>query len=146
MKKVIQLIAAIKTVAMFAFTGGMMLSVFASMFLGKESISIDHIWQIIFLSLIYGSLQFFAFSENTLGRMRTTGRMALLGVSMLAVFVLFALIFEWFPVQNPINWLIFVGLYIATFFGAVLAFRTAFRLGGMKYNELLTAYKAHSES
>jgi len=146
MKRTIQIIAAIKTIAMFAFTGGIMLSVFASMLLGRDSISISSIWQIIFLSLIYGSLQLAAFSENTLGRMRTTGRMTLLGLSMLAILSAFALIFEWFPVQIPANWLIFAGLYVVVFFGAVLAFRIVFRLGGIKYNELLIAYNARHEN
>jgi len=145
MKRAIQLIAAIKTVAMFAFTGGVMLIVFASMFLGRDSISIGHIWQIILLSLIYGSLQFIAFSDNILENMNTTGRMALLGLSMMAVLAAFALIFEWFPAQSPVNWLIFAGLYAIVFFVAVLAFRLVFRLGGMKYNELLIAYKARHE-
>jgi len=146
MKRAIQIIAAIKTIAMFASTGAMMLSVFVSMFLGRDSIPINYIWQIIFLSLIYGSLQLIAFSESTLGNMNTTGRMTLLGVSMLIVLAAFALIFGWFPIQNPVNWLIFIGLYAAVFFGAVLAFRIVFRLGGMKYNELLVAYKARHEN
>jgi len=146
MKKVIQIITAIKTIAMFASTGGLMLSVFVSMFLGRDSIPISHIWQIVFLSLIYGSLQFITFSENALRSMSTFGRMALLGLSMLAVLAAFALIFGWFPAQNPLNWLIFAGLYSAVFFIAVLVFRLAFRLGGMRYNELLIAYKARHES
>ena len=146
MKRTIQIIAAIKTIAMFAFTGGIMLSVFASMLLGRDSISLSSIWQIIFLSLIYGSLQLAAFSETMLGRMRTTGRMTLLGLSMLAILSAFALIFEWFPVQIPANWLIFAGLYVVVFFGAALAFRIVFRLGGIKYNELLIAYNARHEN
>ena len=146
MKKVIQLIAAIKMVGMFAFTGGVMLTLFASMFLGRDSIYISHIWQIIVLSLIYGSLHFIAFSESMPWNITTTGRMALLGVSMLAALAAFAFIFGWFPAQNPINWLIFAGLYAVIYFTAILVFRLVFRLGGMKYNELLIAYKARHES
>ena len=146
MKKAIRIIAAIKTVAMFAFTGAVMLTVFVSMFLGRDSISISYIWQIIFLSLIYGSLQLLAFSESTLGSIGTTGRMTLLGLSMLVVLAAFALIYRWFPVQNPVNWLIFAGLYAAIYFIAVLAFRFAFKLGGIKYTELLIAYKARHEN
>jgi len=146
MKRAIQVIAAIKTISMFASTGAMMLTVFVSMFMGRDSIPISFIWQIIFLSLIYGSLQFIAFSENTLGSMSTTGRMALLGVLMLVALAAFALIFGWFPAQNPANWLIFAGLYAAIFFIAILVFRIVFKLGGMKYNELLIAYKTRHEN
>ena len=146
MKKAIQLIAAIKTIAMFASTGGIMLTVFVSMFLGRDSIPLSYIWQIIFLSLIYGSLHYITFSENTLKNISSAGRMALLGVSMLLALAAFALIFEWFPTQNPVNWLIFAGLYAAVYFIAVLVFRIVFRLGGMRYDELLVAYKTRHEN
>ena len=137
---------AIKTIAALAFTGGVMLVTVASMFLGEGSIPVGYIWQMIFLALIYSGLQLFAFSENTLGRMRTPGRMAFLGVSMMAVFAVFALIFGWFPAQSLMNWLIFIGVYAAIFFIALFTLRTVFRLGGMKYNDLLTAYKARHQS
>lgn len=146
MKRFLQLVAAIKTMAAFAFTGGVMLVTVLSMVLGKESIPIRFVWQMIFLALIYGCLQLLAFSENTFRRINTPGRMAFLGISMLAVLIVFALIFQWFPAQNLTNWLVFVGLYIAVFFITVIALRTVFRLGGMKYNELLIAYKVRREN
>ncbi|MDL2232752.1 hypothetical protein LJC63_04130 [Ruminococcaceae bacterium OttesenSCG-928-L11] len=146
MKRFFQLIMAIKTTAAFAFTGGIMLLTVGTMLYGRDSISVSLIWQIIFLALIFGCLQFVTFSENTLGRMGTPGRMTVLGVSMLMVLAVFALIFRWFPMQSLVNWLVFIGLYVVAFLIATLALHTVFRLGGMKYNELLVAYKARRES
>ncbi len=145
MKKFIQFVAAIKTMASFAFTGGMMLVTVAAMLFGKDAIPVGIVWQVVFLSLIYGALQFLAFSDSVFPRMRTVGRMAFLGASMLAALVAFALAFRWFPAGNPLNWLAFIGLYAAVFAVAAVALRIVFRLGGIRYDELLGAYKARQQ-
>ena len=142
MRKFIQIVAAIKLTAAFAFAGQMGLVTVASMFLGRDSIPIGYIWQMIFISLIYGSLQLIAFSENLFKQMKTLGRMAFLGISMLAALALFAVAFQWFPAQNLRCWLIFIGLYAAVAMIAPFAFRFVFWLGGMRYDEMLTAYKS----
>ena len=142
MKKFIPFVAAIKTTASFAFAGGMMLVTVASMLSGKITIPAGIIWQVVFLSLIYGTLQFLAFSDSVFPHMRTAGRMAFLGASMLAVLAAFALAFRWFPAGNPLNWLVFICLYAAGFAAAAVALRIVFRLGGIRYDELLGAYKA----
>lgn len=146
MKKFMQLVAAVKTSASFAFTGGIMLVTVASMFLGRDAVSVGLIWQAIFLSLIFGALQFIAFSDRAFPRMGTPGRLLFLGASMLAVLAVFALVFRWFPLGNMINWLIFAGLYIAVFAVASIALRIVFRVGELKYNELLAAYKSRQDS
>ena len=140
MKKFMQFIAAVKTVAALAFTAQIMFVTVVSMFFGREGVPISYIWQMIFLALIYGCLQLAVFSENYFRRMGTTGRMALLGVSMFVALSGFAVIFQWFPALNLANWLIFAGLYTAAFLIAAFALRTVFRLGGLKYTQMLTLY------
>ena len=142
MKKFMQLIAAVKAVASLAFTALIMIATVASMIFGRDSLPIGYIWQAIFLALIYGIVQLIAFSENYFKQMKTLGRMAILGVSMFVALAAFAIMFRWFPVQSLENWLIFIGLYAAAFLIAVFALRTVFRLGGIKYNQMLAAYKA----
>lgn len=142
MKKFIQLIAAVKTVASLAFTAGIMLVTVGAMFLGKDTIPLGLIWQAVFLALIFGGLQLLAFSDNAFARAGTPGRMAFLGVSMLAVLALFALAFKWFPAGSITNWLIFIGLYAAVFAIATIVLRLVFRMGGLKYDEMLSAYKS----
>lgn len=145
MKKFMQLIAAIKSIAALAFTGGIMLVTVASMLLGKEFVSVGIIWQTIFLALIYGVLQYIAFSENVFARMRTPGRMTILSLSMLIALAAFAIVFQWFPIGNIINWLIFLGIYCVVFVVATIALRIVFHVGELKYNNLLAAYKARQE-
>ena len=142
MKKFMQTIAAVKAVASLAFTAQIMLVTVASMLFSRESVPISFIWQMIFLALIYGCLQLAAFSENYFKRMKTPGRMTFLGLSMFAALAVFAIIFHWFPMQNLLNWLIFIGLYAAVFLIAAFALRTVFRLSGIKYNQMLAVYQA----
>lgn len=146
MKKIIQLIAAIKSVAAFAFTAGIMLITVATMIVGEDSISISIIWQVTFLALIFGALQLLAFSETVFRQMNTRGRMTFLCISMFVVLALFALAFRWFPAESIINWLIFIGLYGGGFAIAVTALRIVFHIGGLKYDELLMTYKSRNNN
>ncbi len=146
MKRFLQFIMAIKTTAALAFTAEVMLVTVVSMIIGRDGIPVSYIWQMIFLALTFSKIQYFVFSENTLGDMKTTGRMALLEGAMLAVLAVFAFAFRWFPAERVTNWLIFIGVYAALFHIAAFALRIVFRLGGMKYNELLIAYNARRES
>ena len=143
MKKFMQFVAAVKAVATLAFAAQIMIVTVLNMLLGRDNILIAHVWQMMFLSLIYGCLQLLAFSDNYFKDMKTPNRIALLGVSMLVVLAVFAVIFNWFPTQNPINWLIFAGLYIIFFLVCVFALRTVFRLSGIRYNQMLAAYNAN---
>ena len=145
MKRFMQFIAAIKSVAALAFTALIMLATVLSMLFGRDGIPISYIWQMIFISLIYSCIQFAVFSESYFMKMKTTGRTTILGVSMLLVLSVFAIAFQWFPVQDPMNWVIFVGSCAAVFVIAVVALRTVFRLGGIKYDQMLAVYKANRE-
>ena len=145
MKTIIQSITAIKATASLAFTAQIMIFTVVSMIFSRQSIPIGYIWQMMFLSLIYGAVQLLAFSENYFKKMKTLGRISITGTTMFAVLALFAFTFKWFPIYSLINWLIFVGLYAVFFLVAVFALRTAFRLSGIKYNQMLAAYKAGND-
>ena len=146
MKKLILFFTGMKVIGAFAFTGQMMFFTVASMFFGRESISIGYIWQMIVLAMIYACLHIHAFSEHESKKLSKNSQLAVLGVPMLLVISAFAYFFQWFPSSNPVNWLIFVGIYTAVFLIAIFAFRIAFRVTGLKYNDLLAAYKANNQS
>ena len=132
--------------ASLAFAAGIMLVTVAFMILGRDVISISIVWQAIFLALIFGVLQFLAFSDKTFPRMRTFGRMSFLSISLLVMLAIFALVFKWFPANSILNWLIFIGAYAAFFTVAAVALRIVFRVGELKYDELLTAYKTRQNN
>ena len=146
MKSFFQFVAAIKTMASLAFAAGIMLVTVAFMILGRDVISIGIVWQAIFLALIFGILQLLAFSDKTFPRMRTFGRMLFLSISLLVILAIFALVFKWFPANSIVNWLIFIGAYAAVFTVAAVALRIVFRVGELKYDELLAAYKTRQNN
>ena len=145
MKKFLQYIAAVKAVAALAFAAQAMLVTVVAMFLGWGSIPISYIWQMIGLALLYGCLQHIAFVDHEGKHRRTAGRLVFLGCSMFIALVGFALVFQWFPAQSPIHWLAFAGLYALAFLTAVFTLRLVFRLGGIRYDQMLAAYKANRE-
>jgi hypothetical protein len=145
MKKFLWLSIAIKAPAAMMFTGAIMWITVLKTFLGEPAISVDFIWQLIFLSLIFGALHLLAFSENTLGRMGTTGRIAFLGLTMLAVLVVFALVFRWIGGNNAMSWPVFIGAYVLIYLAVTVAERILFRLGGKRYHDMLTTYQARRE-
>ena len=142
MKNFMQSLAAVKAAASLAFTAMIMIVTVISMIFGRAGVPIGYIWQMIFLALIFGLVQLIALSENCFKHMKTPGRMTVIGIAMLAALAIFALIFQWFPTGIPVNWLIFVGLYAAVFLIAVFTLRAVFRLSGVKYNQMLAAFKA----
>jgi hypothetical protein len=145
MKKFLWTVVAIKAPAVFMFTGAIMWLTVMKTFWGEDTIPVDFIWQLIFLSLIFGALHLLAFSENTLGRTGTPGRIAFLGLTMLAALVVFALVFHWLGENNAMSWLVFIGAYVLIYLAVNVVERILFRLGGKRYHDMLTTYKARQE-
>lgn len=145
MKKFMQFIAAVKAIAALAFTAQIMLAVVASMLLRRDAVPIGIIMQMMFLALIFGCAHLFVFAEGNFKQLKTPGRLAVLGAIMFAALAGFAAAFSWFPAQNPLNWLVFAGIYAAAFLIAVIALRTVFRLSGVKYNRMLAIYNAEND-
>jgi hypothetical protein len=145
MKKIMQFIVSVKLIAAFAFSAQIMLVTVACMWFGGDSIPVGYIWQMIFLALIFGCLHIHAFSEHESNK-SMSARLAILGAPMLLTLCAFAYFFRWFPVNVPANWLIFIGAYIAVFLVAVFVLRAVFRIGGVKYDVLLDAYKARRDN
>jgi len=146
MKKLMQLIAAIKAIASLAFAALIMAVTVVSMLYGRDSVPISYIWQAIFLALIYGCVQFIAFSESCFTRMRSIGRLAILALSMFTALAVFAVMFRWFHIHSLMNWLVFAGLYVVVFAVATFTLRTVFRLSGIKYNQMLAAYNGSHDN
>jgi len=72
--------------------------------------------------------------------------MSFLSISLLVILAIFALVFKWFPANSIVNWLIFIGAYAAVFTVAAVALRIVFRVGELKYDELLAAYKTRQNN
>jgi cation transporter-like permease len=110
--------------------------------LAPLGLTYNAVLQIAGLSIIIAAISAFLFSEQFFYKMRFFWRINLLLLMVMIVVSLFAVIFKWFPVNNPKVWLQF---FISTFVFSLISIGLSLvklKLEGKKYNELLESYKA----
>jgi len=113
-------------------------SLFAS---GGASLLFIVILQIAGFSLIVAFFSILFISQRFIEKMRFWLRILLLFISALVTFSIFAVIFKWFPIDDPLAW---VGFLISTFICFCISLGLTFlkfKLESKKYNELLARFK-----
>jgi len=93
-------------------------------------------------SVILAVISTFLFSEQIFYRMRFLLRIVIFLLMTLIVFSLFAVIFKWLPVNEPMSWLLFFLSTLVCFFISTGLTIVKQKLEGKKYNKLLESYKA----
>ncbi len=134
--------AAVKSFGAMVFAGLIIVyTVFGGWFFGVKSIPLPLVWQALFIAFIAAALHYLAFCEHLIHTASFGHRLVLFGLPLLLVVCAFAYFGGWFPVQELVNWLAFIGLYVL-FFGIVTAvMKLYFRFTGMKYAEVLSVYQ-----
>ena len=110
--------------------------------LAPLGLAYNAVLQIAALSVIIAVISTFLFSEQVLYKMRFFWRINLFLLMVMIVVTLFAVVFKWFPVNEPVVWLQF---FISTFIFSLISVGLSFaklKLEGKKYNKLLEKYKA----
>jgi len=110
--------------------------------LAPLGLAYNAVLQIAGLSIIIAALSTFLFSEQFFYKMRFFWRINLFLLMVMIVVSSFAVIFKWFPMNQPVVWLQF---FISTFvfsLGSVGLSLVKLKLEGKKYNKLLESYKA----
>ena len=119
------------------------LPVVCSLFaLAPFGLAYNAVLQIAGLSAIIAVISSFLFSERFFYQMRFFWRINLFLLMVMIVVSLFAVIFKWFPMNEPVVWLqffIFTLVFSLISIGLSLA---KLKLEGKKYNKLLESYKA----
>ncbi|MDR0877891.1 MAG: hypothetical protein LBN21_07545 [Treponema sp.] len=109
---------------------------------GSAGISYSIIFQIAGFSFILAIIKVFLFSELFFVKMRFLWRTFLLFLATVLTFSIFAVIFNWFQVNEPLTWL---GFFISTSVCFSVSFCLTLlklKLEGRKYDKLLANYKA----
>jgi hypothetical protein len=140
MKRVLEIILAIKSSAAMAFTGCIMLYVVVGMFFGLSALTFGLVWQFLAVSLICAGLQFIFFAEQVIKKMHYAWRSALFFVCFYVLLAAFAIGFAWFPFKIS-SFLVFTLIYFAIFFILLGVFEAYFHIAGIRYNQQLDAYK-----
>ena len=103
------------------------------------------VFELLGLSVGATLLQFVCFSGKVIKKMRYSVRMLVFSIPMFGVAGLCAVLFRWFPIQDPWAWISFAAFYLLGFIGITLGFEIYYWATGRKYNGLLGQYKAGKE-
>lgn len=142
MKKLVEIIVAVKYTAGMAFTGMIaMYLVFSDWLMGEVAIPHTIVWQALFLALLLGVQQFVCFTDYVLKNASNKKRLVLFSIKFYITISIFAVLFHWFPL-TPANWLLFTGIFLAVFVIVAAVFSIYFKITGNKYNQMLDAYRS----
>lgn len=144
MKKFIETVAIIKSIAGMVFAGQVILFVVIGSFFGLSSISFSFIWQALAIALITGVLQFVAFTEAVIKRIKYSLRLVIFAMPLFIILAFFAVLFHWFPLSIG-AWLTFSMIFLFVFGAITAVFELYSRITGKRYNEKLNAYRHKSE-
>jgi len=110
--------------------------------LAPLGLTYNAVLQIAGLSTIIAVISAFLFSERFFYKMRFFWRINLLLLMVMIVVSLFAVVFKWFPMNQPAVWLQF---FISTFIFSLVSIGLSLvklKMEGKKYNRLLEGYRA----
>lgn len=100
------------------------------------------LWQLLILSFVVGILQWIAFDEDVIKKMKYVYRNIIFLIPFFAILSGSAFIWNWFDTTKLSYWLIFIGIFILAYIGISIGFLIYFKITGQKYNEKLEEYKA----
>ena len=108
---------------------------------GGNGLPYGVIFQIAGFSFILALFLILVISDRYIKKMRFWLRIILLFIFAIITFSAFAVIFKWFPVNDPLAWLgFFISVFICFVFSLGLTF-IKFKIERKKYNTLLENYK-----
>jgi len=145
MKKIIEISVAIKGIAAMVFAGQIFLYLIVGSFFGLVSIDFSIIWQAMAVAVITAVLQYIAFTEEVIKKMRYSLRLIVFSIPLYAILAALAIVFRWFPF-NIYAWLTFTLIFLIIFGALNAAFAIYTKITGKKLNESLNAYNRKSAS
>lgn len=115
--------------------------VIISLFLKDETVPTSMIWQFLLISFVCAVLQWFAFSEDVIKKMKYVYRNILFLAPFFILLSGAAYLWSWFDTTQIIQWSLFALIFLLTFIGISIGFSIYFKVTGQKYNEKLEQYK-----
>lgn len=141
MKNLIKIIGQIPKYTSYSFSMSMVVFLIVGSITRIQEISINRIIQLGVICIIASVLQMIAFSNIVIKKLAYTKRLALFMFPFLAVITAFAIKYNWFPLENIISWIIFIGIFITCFMVSAILFEIHFKITGDKYTGVLNEYK-----
>gem|GEM_PF-348653 len=133
-------------IAALVFSSSIIICAIITLITGATAIPISTVASFLIVSSVGAFIQFFAFSNRIIKKMHYTMRMIVFTVLFFIMLAINAIYFEWFPIQNSIFWLTFVGIFLVIFIVMIIGFEIYYRAMGKKYDGLLGQYRKHKEA
>ena len=146
MKNFLEGVLEWKTWAALCFSGATVLYIVIAAFLGQSEIAILDMVSLLIIASIGTFIQYLAFGPRIIKRMRYALRMVVFAAPFLALLLIAAYSFAWFPSENRVYWLAFIGIYFVAFLGMTVSFEIYFKATGKKYDGLLGQYRKRQEA
>lgn len=120
----------------------MMIVFFSMAFInGVEKISVCRIGQLLAIAILGGSLIIIAFSDIFLKKIPYIFRICTFIVPFFFISLVFALSFSWISVENLINWIVFIAIFLFCFLSSIIIYLITVKIKGKEYTEKLIEYQ-----
>lgn len=120
----------------------MMIVFFSMAFInGVEKISVCRIGQLLAIAILGGSLIIVAFSDIFLKKISYIFRICTFIVPFFFISLVFALSFSWISVENLINWIVFIAIFLFCFLSSIIIYLITVKIKGKEYTEKLIEYQ-----
>jgi len=145
MKNFLEGVLAWKTAAALMFSASVVLCTVILFLTGADAVPIPVLASMLLVSMGGTFLQLLAFTDRIIKKLRYTLRMVVFAVPFLALLAANAYFFRWFPTENTMYWLTFIGVFLVVFLGGTAAFEIYFHVMGKKYDGLLGQYRKQKD-
>lgn len=145
MKKFWAVAMALKERTAMIYTGAMCFYLFFLFVFQWESVPLHMLFSMLLVSIAAALMQILAFSNLILKKLSYTWRLVVFAIPFGAVLTACAVVFRWFPIENPGAWITFGVIFVVIFVLCMAGFELYFRLSGRKYDDKLDWYKKNRE-
>lgn len=131
----------IKMVTTMFFTSEVIIYTLIAPFLGVNNISLELIWQMVFIAVILTFLQYLIYVTRVLQNIKTWIKVIIHYILLLILGYGCAKIFNWFDTQNIKNIIVSISIFTVSFTlftGSIIMYN---KLAGDMFNEKLRIYK-----
>lgn len=145
MKKWFQRSTEWKMGASFSYSVAVLIYAVVTLLFGEKSVSVTVLFELLALCLAGSLLQYVAFTDAVIKKMRYSLRMVVFSLPFLALMTLCAVVFDWFPKSEPFAWATFFITFVLVLAVFTAGFEIYYRASGRRYDGLLGEYRAKKE-
>lgn len=143
MKKIINAFFKVCIITCYMLTTSIFCALFINLSAGQNQFSNKSILQLILISFVGAIIQWLAFSEDVIKRLKYSYRIFVFMIPFYLMLSSCAYIWHWFDTTKLYYWIAFFGLLIIAFILSYAISSVYYKVTGQKYNEKLEEYKAN---